>query len=178
MTLPLESTACFQPRLESGQAAGPWMTCPARLNIEPWHGHSNRCLSLTRLTEHPRWEQLMAKTFSLPASSLTAKPANAILPAALSPPPFVIRKPVSEGAVNLTPSPLPTSGRGLSSLIGTSWRLVLPPGGQMYTRIGMTPATTVAVSRPARYQTMKLRRVTGRLTASVSERGWASLAMA
>jgi O-antigen/teichoic acid export membrane protein len=39
-------------------------------------------------------------------------------------------------------------------------------------------ARTVAVSRPARYQTMKFRLVTGRLSPSASERGLTSLAMA
>ena len=39
-------------------------------------------------------------------------------------------------------------------------------------------ATTVAVSRPARYQTMKLRLVMGRLSPSASELGVTSLEMA
>ena len=39
-------------------------------------------------------------------------------------------------------------------------------------------ATPVAVSRPARYQTMKLRRVTGRRSPSALERGVTSLEMA
>jgi len=44
--------------------------------------------------------------------------------------------------------------------------------------MGMTIATTVAVSRPARYQTMKFRRVIGRLSPSASERVVGSVAMA
>src|SRR5215471_19892493 len=48
----------------------------------------------------------------------------------------------------------------------------------MKIRRGATIATTVAVSRPARYQTMKFRLVMGRLSPSASELGVTSLEMA
>src|SRR5262250_3291657 len=48
----------------------------------------------------------------------------------------------------------------------------------MKTRSGATMAAPTAVRRPARYQTMKFRRVIGRLSPSASERGVTSLEMA
>ncbi len=62
----------FQSRWESAYTAGPWTTLPSMLNCEPWHGQSKRLASAVNATEQPRWEQLIARTESLPARSFTA----------------------------------------------------------------------------------------------------------
>src|SRR5581483_5285017 len=84
------ASSCFQVRCERGYAAGPWSTVPSRWNRDPWHGQSKVLASVLRATEQPRWEQLIANTFTLPESSLVTKPLNARSPAALSPPPSAI----------------------------------------------------------------------------------------
>src|ERR1700694_3768738 len=111
------SVPCFHVRCERGTGAGPLSTVPSRWKREPWHGQSNDLSFAFNATEQPRCEQLMAKTETLPLF-LTAKPANASSPAALSPPPSAMMKAELglAGALNLSASP------------SLSWSIGLSPG--------------------------------------------------
>src|SRR5258708_3241785 len=154
--------SCFQVRCDSGSAAGPCSTVPSRWKRDPGQGQSNVLASAFKAIEHPRWEQLIANTFTLPALSLTAKPPNARSPAALSPPPSAMMKAEFGlvGASNLIASPLASWSMDLvSDTLSGVFFWPFGGAGHRKTSIGAPPTTTVAVRRLAIHQPKKVRRV-------------------
>src|SRR5207245_5179331 len=133
-------------RCERGSAAGPCSTVPSRWKREPWHGQSNVLASAFSAIEHPRWEQLIAKTFTFPCRSLTTKPPKARSPAALSPPPSAMTKAELGlvGASNLMALPFDSCSIGVASV--TASFVLLSPlarAGHAQTRSRAHPVACV-----------------------------------
>jgi hypothetical protein len=51
---------------DNGSVAGPWITSPSAVNIEPWHGQSQLFSALFQVTVQPRWVQAADRAISLP----------------------------------------------------------------------------------------------------------------
>src|SRR2546427_5374174 len=157
----LGSLPCAHVRCERGSAAGPCSTVPSRWKREPWQGQSNVLASAFSAIEHPRWEQLIAKTFNFPCRSLTTNPPKARSPAALSPPPSAMTKAELGlvGASNLMAFPFDSCSMGVANVTASFvffWPLA--GAGHRKTRIGASPMATVAVRRLAIHQPRKVRR--------------------
>src|SRR5713101_5182818 len=151
-----------QVRCERGSCTGPCSTLPSRWKREPWQGQSNVLSTALSAIEQPRWEQLMAKTFTLPVSSLTTYPPKASSPGALSPPPSAMMNAELGlvGASNLTAWPVVSWSTGVGSdTVSTVFFWPLGGAGHRKTTMGASPMTTVEVNRTAICQPMKFLRV-------------------
>src|SRR5260370_7393423 len=140
-----------QVRCERGSCAGPCSTLPSRWKREPWQGQSNVLASALSAIEQPRWEQLMAKTFTFPVWSLTTYPPKASSPAALSPPPSAMTKAELGlvGASNLTAWPFASWSTGVGSdTVTTVFSWPLAGAGHSKTTLGLTPPPPVQAIQP------------------------------